>query len=703
MKTHHLVFGFLLLALPFTSELKATTYYVCDCATGADVNCVAGNDVNSGTSSNAPWQSIAKVISVINSLQAGDEIRFAKGAAWTDASFGSIYNFNATAASPIVFDSYDAPWGGTAKPILTEARAATNLFHFADGGNADHDEGYIIRNLDLRGAGTGQWAVFAYNDADYITMDNLDISGFGIGVHSAGANTPNSGADDQNQHMQLLNSSITDCSDQGFLGGGDDLIIEGCHFENNGFSLAIFNHNIYIGGDNGDNIIIRNNELYRSAIVNGNADGVSLVVHGLHDNLLIEGNYIHEDLGMVTGNAWGIAVDPGYGSAEGFVAPVIRGNLLVNMFNIGIGVAACTGAVIENNIIINEAAGDLVGIAAPDRTRDANDMAMTDVTVRNNSLYLRNANASTVAIKVGGEGTGHVVVSNLISMDNGNGFDMDLADGDYDGLDYNMMELLNSASWGAGQTLNTWSASRGFDVNSISGDPLFTAPGSPDYNLLPQGLSPAIDAGHPTMSAFTDYTGAMRTGVADIGAIEGQSILPVALLYFEATLKADKSVRLHWATASESNNSHFLVERSKDGMEWETIARVQGSSISSVFKQYESTDFLPLRGLSYYRLAQVDIDDTATFSVVRVVDIATEGKPLVYPNPATDYINIILPSAGTRVEVSVYNILGNLVLDNNYSDQRSMRINMSSLPAGQYFLMVKVDGHNFHQIIALNK
>ena len=70
----------------------------------------------------------------------------------------------------------------------------------------------------------------------------------------------------------------------------------------------VFNHNIYFS--HGDNAIIRNNELYHATIINGLADGVSLVVHGHHDNVLIEGNYIHEDLGQVTGNAWGIAVDP---------------------------------------------------------------------------------------------------------------------------------------------------------------------------------------------------------------------------------------------------------------------------------------------------------------------------------------------------------------------------------------------------------
>ena len=519
MKIYKSILLLILFDLFLSNAGFGTIYYVCDDAFGADPNCIAGNDSNSGTSIDSPWRSLTKVNSEINLLQAGDQILFAKGGAWINASLTNINNYNTSAENPIIFDSYDPLWGGTAKPILSETRVGTNLFNFVDAGNADHDEGYIVRNLDLRGGGTGQWAVFAFNDVDHITLDNLDISDFDIGVHCAGSNSPNPGTDGQNQHMKLLNSIITNCSNQGFLGGGDYLLIEGCHFENNGFAMAVFNHNIYVS--NGDSVIIRNNELYQSAVINGHADGVSMVVHGLHKNLIIEGNFVHEDLGMVTGNAWGIAVDPGgYGTPEGVTGLIIRGNLLLNMFNICIGITSCPGAVIENNVIINESAADLNAIVVPDRNRDNDDLIMTNVTVRNNSIFLRNANTLTKAIVVGGEGSDHVVVSNVISIDNGNGFEMNLVDNDYLSVDYNMMELLNDANWGSDQSLNFWSLSRGFDSHSINENPQFTSPGYPDYNLMPLTSSPVIDAGHPSLSALIDYTGAARNDIADIGAFE---------------------------------------------------------------------------------------------------------------------------------------------------------------------------------------
>lgn len=526
MKKHFAILPFLIVILCFSQKLLAADYYVCDCAAGSEPSCIAGNDVNNGTSASTPWRSISNVIAIVNNLQGGDRILFAKGGAWSDVSLGNIFNLNASASNPIVFDSYEPLWLGTAKPILVEARTGLDIFRFTDGGNADHDEGYVIQNLDLRGNGTGQWGVFAYNDADHITLNNVDFSGFEIGIHSAGANTPNFGADQQNQHMTLSNCTIMNCSAQGFLGGGDGLIIENSYFENNGFDLAVFNHNVYIS--HGDNVIVRNNELYRATIVNGLADGVSLVIHGHHDNLLIENNYIHEDPGQVTGNAWGIAVDPGYNTAEYFTNLVIRNNLIVNMYNVGIGVASSPGAIIENNIIINESAAGIVAIAAPDRVRGVEDTPMSEVTVRNNTVYLRGTDVLTTGIAVGGEGTGHVVVSNLVSMGNGNGFQMDLADSDYSSVDYNLMDSQIGAMWGAGSSLANWRLSRGFDLNSLVADPMFTSPSSPNFNLLPMAGSPVIESGHPTLSSITDYTGVNRVGMSDVGAFEVQ-IQPTAV------------------------------------------------------------------------------------------------------------------------------------------------------------------------------
>lgn len=519
-----------------TSNLKAqTTYYVCDCATGADPNCVQGNDANNGTNPATPWQSITKVQSVVNMLQSGDQILFAKGGAWTNSSM-SIYNFNSISSNPIVFDSYTPSWGGQAKPILTESRSGYNVFEFSNPGNGVHDEGYLIRNLELRGNGTGMQGFFLYNDVDYVTVENMDIDGFQIAVYLGEGNTPDPGADQENQFFTLKNSNLINNASQGFLGGGDNLLIENCHFENNGFLGSVFYHNIYVSL--GDNVVIRANELFKCAIVNGQSSSTSLVVHGLHDSLLIENNYVHEDSGTASNIAWGIAVDPAYATAEGFNNVTIRGNIVENMNNVAIGVASCRNTIIENNIIISESGSGITGIAAPDRQRGTEDMPMDSVTIRNNTLFFRNTTGAN-AIVLGDEGGGHILVSNAVSLDNGIAFTLNLPASSYTAVDYNFVETSTSnAFWGNNTSLSTWTSTTGFDANSQNGNPNYTSTVAP-YNFYPLSNSPLIDNGHLTLSSAFDYNNINRIS-PDIGAyeysnplgIQGIEYSDVPILYY---------------------------------------------------------------------------------------------------------------------------------------------------------------------------
>ncbi|MBI4945791.1 MAG: T9SS type A sorting domain-containing protein [Bacteroidetes bacterium] len=533
----HILFVLLASISIIDAHAQSTTYYICDCAANADINCIAGNDANNGTSASTPWRTTTKVASVITSFHAGDSILFAKGGSWINAHM-RIYNFNSRRDNPIVFDSYTPAWGGTAKPILKESRTFDGLFDLSDGGNVDHDEGYIIRNLNLRG-GAGSTClrgIFLFNDVDYVRIENMDIDSIrvGVGISKTNGLPLSPGADRKSQNVSLLNSRITNCFEQGFLGGGDSMLIQGCYFENNGSADSIKftsrNHNIYASG--GNNVIIRNNELYRSAFCtcDGKAEGGSLTVHGLMANLLIEGNYVHEDVGNVGSNGWGIAVNPAYAISdgpEGFPGLIIRGNKLVNMYNTGISFASCPGAIIENNIIFNDNAVGVVAICAPGLNRDVTDSMMTRVTIRNNSIYLRQATVDAVGIKMGGEGTGHSIISNIISLDKGNCINLGLPNSAYTTVDYNMGELLGGATWSSGQSLSAWRTASGFDMQSLIGDPMFVSPGSPNYNLeLSSVSSPAVNAGHPSQSASTDFNGLVRAGVPDCGAYE--YIIPTA-------------------------------------------------------------------------------------------------------------------------------------------------------------------------------
>jgi hypothetical protein len=89
--------------------------------------------------------------------------------------------------------------------------------------------------------------------------------------------------------------------------------------------------------------------------------------------------------------------------------------------------------------------------------------------------------------------------------------------------------------------------------------------------------------------------------------------LPVEMLSFDARV-ADNDVELIWATASESANAYFAVERSDASNVFAEISRVAGSHYSDEATSYNYSDMDLLPGMYYYRLRQVDFDGSETYS-----------------------------------------------------------------------------------------
>jgi len=438
-----------------------------------------------------------------------------------------------------VVEDYNPPWasGDEAMPIIW-VRSDQNAFSLEDGGNADHEEGYVFRNLELRCTvcdQTNRWGFFLYNDIDDVLLDHLVIDGFAIGVHLAGSNACSNDAqcDGQNDRLTLRDSTIINNYGQGFLGSGNETIIEGNVFENNG-TTAVYDHNIYYSGAAAHTTgsRIRNNELYHSAWQpTGSCTATSLVVHGEHDDLVIEGNRVWEDVGGADRGCWGIAVDPGYqNEAEGFTNVVIRSNSVINVGNLGIGVSSCQNCVIEDNVIVQEQDFNFRAIAAPSKPRnDNNDLAETNVDVRNNSIYVSGPGGT--GIRVGREGNDHLVVSNAIlyaGSGNWNCFAIDLPATDYQAVDNNQCWFPNASSgeWvdGVGTNpdpLSAWQAASGLGVSSQEADPGFANPAGPGFDLsATNGQVAMVDHGHPTVSAPLAFGGLARDSHPDVGAYE---------------------------------------------------------------------------------------------------------------------------------------------------------------------------------------
>ncbi len=194
--------------------------------------------------------------------------------------------------------------------------------------------------------------------------------------------------------------------------------------------------------------------------------------------------------------------------------------------------------------------------------------------------------------------------------------------------------------------------------------------------------------------AYSTYTsgGLVIQGVQQpYTAIE----LPITLVHFKATVISTKQVQLNWATASELNNQYFIVERSSNGTEFRKIGSAlnsKGNSVST--QQYQTWDYTPLQGVSYYRLRQTDIDGKTTYSNTVKVSINNleEGQLNVYPNPTTTVLTLQLPEAAThKFYLSIYSEGGKLVKSQPITTNQTV-IYTASLANGVYLLEVIENG-----------
>lgn len=131
---------------------------------------------------------------------------------------------------------------------------------------------------------------------------------------------------------------------------------------------------------------------------------------------------------------------------------------------------------------------------------------------------------------------------------------------------------------------------------------------------------------------------------ANVTIHTAEAPLPVDLVSFHAALQ-DGKVLLTWTTASEFNNDYFAIERSKNGTDWEEIARVEGKGDYPQASKYTFTDSSLLYGHIYYRLKQIDFNGSYNYSRVSTVNtgaiIPKKAEYLpVFPNPASERIFI---------------------------------------------------------------
>lgn len=119
--------------------------------------------------------------------------------------------------------------------------------------------------------------------------------------------------------------------------------------------------------------------------------------------------------------------------------------------------------------------------------------------------------------------------------------------------------------------------------------------------------------------------------------------LPIELIFFEAVFNdVLRRVDLDWATASETDNDFFTIERSINGSDWTELVQVDGAGNSSTRIDYHEIDPKPFYGDSYYRLKQTDFDGEFSYSPIVLITQNGEMEIVAYPNPSHQGDEVVL-------------------------------------------------------------
>jgi photosystem II stability/assembly factor-like uncharacterized protein len=168
-------------------------------------------------------------------------------------------------------------------------------------------------------------------------------------------------------------------------------------------------------------------------------------------------------------------------------------------------------------------------------------------------------------------------------------------------------------------------------------------------------------------------------------------LIPVEMVSFNANVSG-QIVTLNWATATETNNQGFAIERKTTGEEYTQIAFIGGKGTTAEKQTYNYTDNVS-SGKYFYRLKQIDFDGSFTNSSEIEVDVTLPIKFALeqnFPNPFNPIttINYSIPKDGF-VSLSVFNLIGEkvaeLVNSNIKAGSHQINFDASKFSSGIYF------------------
>lgn len=162
--------------------------------------------------------------------------------------------------------------------------------------------------------------------------------------------------------------------------------------------------------------------------------------------------------------------------------------------------------------------------------------------------------------------------------------------------------------------------------------------------------------------------------------------LPLKITNFELKMMNEQQILNAWTTTSEINTSHFIVQRSIDGRNFETVGKVAAVGVSSYSFVDNKLPIVNDKLMLYYRLQVVDKDGSYQLSDVKQIMINNKKQAInIYPNPAKSAVTIDCKNVK---EISIIDDLGRKVYQSLLNNQSFKTVDLKSIKKGFYIVEI---------------
>ena len=223
----------------------------------------------------------------------------------------------------------------------------------------------------------------------------------------------------------------------------------------------------------------------------------------------------------------------------------------------------------------------------------------------------------------------------------------------------------------------------------------FSSDNGASFTNASQGLDPYP---HGSISGLTRdnqyvYAGSYQDAVwrrplSDFG------VLPLTMGELKVQY-SDGISRLYWQTFTETNVSHFEIERSSNATDFSKIGFIKAAGNSTVTRDYRYDDNELVPGTDYYRLKIMDKDGKFNYSNIVSVQVINNSIVRLFPNPFSNEIRLTVSSEKNQsLNIRMLDNVGRTVKIQNANLHQGIAVikmsGLDNLNKGVYFVELRM-------------